>query len=49
MVENIFVGIICAIALGVGVWGWWFDNGGSLKRGAKENSTDERTEGKEKN
>ena len=29
MGENIFVGILCVIALAAAVWGWWIDNGGS--------------------
>ncbi len=24
--EEIFVAIMCAIALGVGVWTWWYEN-----------------------
>jgi hypothetical protein len=27
MVENIFVGALCAIAVGAAVWGWWLENG----------------------
>lgn len=36
MGQNIFVGVLCAVALGVGIWGWWFDNGGSFKKDKKE-------------
>lgn len=37
MGENIFVGILCIIALGATVCGWWIDNGGSF--GKKDKKT----------
>lgn len=49
MVQNIFVGVLCAVALGVGIWGWWFDNGGSFKKDTNESSgTDEINEEKKR-
>ena len=32
MIQNIFVGILCVIALSAGVWGWIVDNGITLKK-----------------
>lgn len=26
MLENIFVAIMCILALGIGVWTWWYEN-----------------------
>ncbi|MDO4678447.1 MAG: hypothetical protein UFJ18_09320 [Blautia sp.] len=26
MGENIFVIVLCVIALAAGIWGWWIDN-----------------------
>lgn len=37
MGENIFVGILCVIALAAAVWGWWIDNGGSSRKKDKKN------------
>lgn len=49
MVQNIFVGVLCVVALGVGIWGWWFDNGGSFKNDTNEsNGTDEINEEKKR-
>ena len=28
MAMDIFVGIMCVIAAGAGVWVWWMENGG---------------------
>ena len=37
MGENIFVGILCVIALSAAVWRWWIDNGGSSGKKDKKN------------
>lgn len=26
MMENIFVGVLIVIAIGAGIWVWWFEN-----------------------
>lgn len=45
MAQNIFVGILCAVALFIGVWGWWVDNGSSFRRSAeKKNETNAASE-----
>ena len=41
MGQDIFVGIICVLALAAGVWGWWVDNGSSFKKKEKEKTVDE--------
>lgn len=28
---DIFVGVMCVIALGAGIWVWWMENGGRSK------------------
>lgn len=43
MGQDIFVGILCVIAVAAGVWGWWVDNGGSFRKDKK--SVEEREEG----
>lgn len=30
MVENIFIGILCVVALAGGIFGWWINNGASV-------------------
>lgn len=35
MIQDIFVGILCLIAVAAGVWCWWVDNGGTFKRNEK--------------
>ena len=37
MGENIFVGILCIIAVAAAVWGWWIDNGCSFGKKDKKN------------
>ncbi len=32
MGQDIFVGVLCVLALAAGFWGWWIDNGGSNKK-----------------
>lgn len=32
MGQNIFVGILCIIALAAGFWGWWIDHGDSVSK-----------------
>ncbi len=32
MIENIFIGLIIVLAVGMGVWGWWIDNVGIKKK-----------------
>lgn len=32
MGQNIFVGILCILALAIGIWGVWFENGGSFRK-----------------
>lgn len=32
MGQNIFVGVLCVIALAAGVWVWWLDNSGTEQR-----------------
>lgn len=27
MGENIFVGVLCVVALAAGIWGWWMERG----------------------
>ena len=29
---NIFVAILCIVAFGAGIWGWWIENGRSDKK-----------------
>ena len=29
MAMDIFVGIMCVIAVGAGIWVWWMENGGT--------------------
>ncbi|MGN0402376.1 MAG: hypothetical protein ACI4HQ_08975 [Acetatifactor sp.] len=37
MGQDIFVGVLCVIALAAGVWAWWVDNRGTDEReGVKE-------------
>lgn len=31
MIENIFVGVLCVVVAGVGIFGWWLDNGSTFK------------------
>ena len=40
MGQNIFVAVLCVIALAATIWGWWVDNGGTFKRD-NENNIDE--------
>ena len=49
MIQNIFVGILCVIALSAGVWGWIVDNGITLKKENKENKSIEEDKQNEKN
>lgn len=37
MSQNIFVGILCVIALVAAVWGWWIENGDSFGKRDKKN------------
>lgn len=37
MGQNIFVGILCIIAAGASIWGWWVDNGGSFRKYNEKN------------
>lgn len=32
MIENIFIGLIIILAIGMGIWGWWIDNVGIKKK-----------------
>jgi hypothetical protein len=32
MVENIFAGVLCAIAVVAAVWGWWLENGSNIRK-----------------
>jgi hypothetical protein len=41
MMQNIFVGIIAAIAIGAGIWAWWFDNGNTRKNISEKESDQE--------
>lgn len=43
MLNDIFVGVMIVVALGAGVWCWWFEN-----IGPKEKTTEEKNEGKKK-
>lgn len=43
MISNIFVGVMIVVAVGAGIWCWWFEN-----IGPKEKDTDEKQGGKEK-
>ena len=43
MFNDIFVGVMIVVALGAGVWCWWFEN-----IGPKEKKTEEKNEGKKK-
>lgn len=44
MIQNIFVGILCVIALSAGVWGWIVDNGITLKKENKSIEEDKQNE-----
>lgn len=44
MIQNIFVGILCVIALSAGVWGWIVDNGITFKKENKSIEEDKQNE-----
>lgn len=41
MMENIFVGLLIVIAIGAGIWVWWFEN-----MGGKSEETNNQTQDK---
>ena len=49
MGQNILMGVLCAVVLGVGIWGWWFDNGGSFKKDDRADAGLKETENEKKN
>ena len=32
MLQDIFVGFLCVVVAAAGLWGWWIDNGDTLKK-----------------
>ena len=36
MVQDIFVGVLCVIAVAAGVWVWWLDHGGREEKEKKD-------------
>ncbi len=42
MIQNIFVGVLCVTVLGVGVFGFWLDNGNSFKKDDSDENNDKK-------
>ena len=45
MLVNIIVGVMCALAVGAGLFGWWLENGRSDKK--DDEKDDKETDGKD--
>lgn len=48
MAQNIFIGVLCAVVLAAGVWGWWIDNGRTDKEDEEKENTQQKDEQSEK-
>lgn len=41
MAQDIFVGVLIAVAAIAGIWCWWIDNGGGFKKDKKDKEDEE--------
>jgi hypothetical protein len=48
MIQNIFVGIMAVLAIGVGIWAMWLENGSTQEDSKTESETPKKKKDKEK-
>jgi cadmium resistance protein CadD (predicted permease) len=48
MIQNIFVGIMAVLAIGVGIWAMWLENGSTQEDSKTEAETPKKKKDKEK-